>query len=127
MAERVALTTTPQTLTVTNGGNTYTDEVLLTLEAGAPPVTGLTITCGACQLVWSGTVAAGKSLVIDCEPLRRSVLNDGTPAYADFDPGARQAADGWMRLVSGANSMVVSRTGGGTDTYLTIAFSDAWE
>lgn len=127
MADRVALDTTSKTITVTNGGNTYTDEVLLTLEAGATPVTGLTITCGSCQLVWSGTVAANKSLVIDCEPLRRSVLNDGVAAYALLDTGGAHASEVWMRLVSGANSMVVARTGGGADTYLTIAFSDAWE
>lgn len=127
MADRVALTTTTKTITVTNGGNTYTDEVLLTLEAGATPVTGLTITCGSCQLVWSGTVAANKSLVIDCEPLRRSVLNDGNPAYSLFDTGPDHESEVWMRLVKGANSMVVTRVGGGADTYLTIAFSDAWE
>lgn len=127
MADRVALTTTTETITVTNGGNTYTDEVLLTLEAGATPVTGLTITCGSCQLVWSGTVAANKSLVIDCEPLRRSVLNDGVAAYSLFDTGPSHASEVWMRLVKGANSMVVTRVGGGTDTYLTVAFSDAWE
>jgi hypothetical protein len=127
MAERIALNTATKTITVTNGGNTYTDEVLLTLEAGATPVTGLTITCGSCQLVWSGTVAANKSLVIDCEPLRRSVLNDGVAAYSLFDTGPSHTSEVWMRLVEGANSMVVARTGGGTDTYLTIAFSDAWE
>lgn len=127
MADRVALDTTTKTITVTNGGNTYTDEVLLTLEAGATPVTGLTITCGSCQLVWSGTVAANKSLVIDCEPLRKSVLNDGVAAYSLFDTGASHTSEVWMRLASGANSMVVTRVGGGADTYLTIAFSDAWE
>lgn len=127
MHDRYALTATTQTLTITNGGNTYADEVLLTLEAGATPVTGLTITCGSCQLVWSGTVAAGKSLVIDCAPLRRSVRNDGAPAYVDFDTGPSHASEVWMRLASGENSMVVERTGGGTDTYLTVDFSDAWE
>lgn len=127
MADRYALSTTPQTLTITNGGPVYTDDVVLTLEAGATPVTGLTVTVGPCQLVWSGTVAATKSLVIDCSPLRMSVLNDGVAAWSSLDLGAGHASPAWLRLEAGANSMVVTRTGGGTDTYLTVDFSDAWE
>lgn len=127
MADRYALTTTPITLTVTNNGNTTTDDVTLTLEAGATPVTGLTVTCGACSLVFSGTVGAGKSLVIDCSPAAMSVLNDGAAAWADLALGGAHASEAWLRLAVGANSVVVTRTGGGTDSYLTVAFSDRWE
>lgn len=85
------------------------------------------MTVGSCQLVYSGTVAATKSLVIDCSPTRLSVLNDGVADWTHLDLGPSHASGAWLRLASGANSMVVARTGGGTDTYLTVAFSDAWE
>jgi hypothetical protein len=127
MHDRYALNTTPKSLTITNGGNTFTDDVTLTLEAGATPVTGLTVTVGACHLVYSGTVAATKSLVIDCSPARMSVLNDGVADWTHLDLGYSHASEAWFRLVKGANTVVVTRTGGGTDTYLTIDFSDQWE
>ncbi len=127
MYDRYALNSTPKTLTITNGGNVFTDDVVLTLEAGATQVTGLTVAVGACHLVYSGIVAATKSLVIDCSPLRRSVLNDGNADYASLALGPNHASEAWLRLAVGANSMVVSRSGGGADTYLTVAFSDGWE
>ena len=127
MGDRYALDTTPKTLTITNGGNTPADDVVLTLDAGATQVTGLTITAGSCQLVWSGTVAANKQLVIDCSPLRKSVMNDGVPAWNYLNFGGSHASEAWMRLESGANTMVVTRSGGGADTYLTVGFWDAWE
>lgn len=127
MGDRYALNSIPKTLTITNGGDVFTDDVVLTLEAGATQVTGLTVAVGACHLVYSGMVAATKSLVIDCSPLRRSVLNDGNADYASLALGPNHACEAWLRLAVGANSMVVSRAGGGADTYLTVAFSDAWE
>lgn len=127
MADRYALSATTSTLTITNGGNTHTDDVVLTLEAGSSPVTGLTVTMGSCRLVYSGTVAATKALVIDCSPMRLSVLNNGVADWTHFDLGPSHASEAWLRLATGSNSMVVTRTGGGSDTYLTVAFSDAWE
>jgi hypothetical protein len=127
MSDRYALNTSPKSLTITNGGNTFTDDVTLTLEAGATPVTGLTVTVGSCHLVYSGTVAATKSLVIDCSPARMSVLNDGVADWSHLDLGGSHASEAWLRLLKGANTVGVTRTGGGTDTYLTIDFSDQWE
>jgi hypothetical protein len=127
MHDRYALTTTPKSLTITNDGNTFTDDVTLTLEAGATPVTGLTVTVGSCQLVYSGTVAATKSLVIDCSPTRLSVLNDSVADWTHLDLGPSHASEAWFRLLKGENTVVVTRTGGGSDSYLTIDFSDQWE
>ena len=127
MHDRYALTSTTRTLTITNSGNAATDDVVLTLDAGATPVTGLTITLGACQLVWAGTLTSTKTLEIDCSPLRMSVLNDGIADWSALSLGGGHASPAWMRVPVGANSMVVTRTGGGADTFLTVDFSDGWE
>lgn len=127
MADRYALTTSPKTLTISNGGNAPVDEILITVEAGATPVTGLTIATGSCELVYSGTIASNKSLVIDTAPLTRSVLNDGVGDWKSLATGYGHASDVWLKLAVGANTVTVTRTGGGTDTYVTFEFWDAWE
>lgn len=127
MGDRHVLTTSPKTITLRNDGTARTDDVVFTLEAGAVPVTGLILACGDCELLWSGTVAVGTSLVIDCSPLRRSVRNNGVAAYGSLHLGAGHKSEAWMRLARGANSLVVTRTGGSAATYLTVGWYDAWE
>jgi hypothetical protein len=125
MHDRYALTSASTALTVSNGGNIYTDEVTLTLEAGASAVTGLTVAVGSCVLEFSGTVAAGTSLVIDSA--KRSIKNAGVDAYANLQLGSGHASVAWFRLEPGNNTVTVVRTGGGADSYLTLEFSDRWE
>jgi hypothetical protein len=127
MYDRYPLTTTSETLSITNGGNIYTDDVVLTLEAGSSVVTSLSVSVGSCEIVYTGTVDAGTSLVIDCSPTLPTVTNDGVAAWSGFSLGASHASEAWLRLEPGANSVLVERTGGGADTYLTIEFSDRWQ
>jgi len=127
MAEEYELTTTPITLTVNNGGNTFTDDVILTLTVGTGDITGLRVQVGSCDLLFSGTVAATKQLVIDCSPSRLSVLNDGAAAWADLTLGGGHASEAWLQLQPGANSVVVTRTGGGPYATLAFDFSERWE
>lgn len=127
LADRYALTSASMALTISNDGNAPVDDVILTLEAGATPVTGLTVQVGSCHLVWTGTVAANKSLVIDCSPTVRSVYNDGVAAWNGLSLGGSHASNAWCRLEKGDNTVTVERTGGGTDSYITFDFSDGWE
>lgn len=127
LSERYALTTTPITLTITNNGNTAVEDVRVVVENGTYALTEITVRCGDCELVFGGTVGANKTLEIDCSPAALSVLNDGAAAWNDLTLGANHASEAWLRLEPGANSVVVSRTGGWTNSYITFEFSDCWE
>lgn len=125
MASRHVLTATSNVVTVTNYGNAAVENAVLSVTAGMYNLTALTIRCGSCELVYSGTVVARKTLVIDCGA--KTVVNDGTADYARLTLGANHASAAWMRLAPGANSVTVTRTGGGAETAITFEFSDAWE
>lgn len=125
MKSQYILASTSTTAAPVNYGNAATEDVTLTYTAGGSNCTGLTIRCGDCELVFGGTVLAGKSLVIDCGA--RSVRNDGADAYAALTLGANHASAAWMRLAPGANAMTVTRVGGGTGSVLTVGFWDGWE
>lgn len=125
MASRFVLPSGLVAETVTSYGNAAVEDVTLTYTAGASSCTSLTIRCGDCELIYTGTVAAGKSLVIDCGA--RSVTNDGSADYAHLTLGANHASAAWMRFAPGANAISIRRVGGGTGSVLLVAFYDGWE
>jgi len=110
----------------TNAGNRTVKNAVITVHAGDAPITALDLTItGKVQLVFSGTIAATKNLVIDCGAW--TVLNDGAEAYDDFALGANHHRDAWLPLEPGVNTVIVAITGGGTGATFNLAFSDAWE
>ncbi len=119
------LDTSPKAITVTNGGNARVTNPILTLTAGSAPITAVTIAVtGVSQIKWTGTLAAGKSLVIDCGA--RSVKNDGANAYSGFTLETGHTIDDWLRLGPGNTAVIVTITGGSTDSTLRVQFSDGW-
>lgn len=118
------LTTSPQTVTVPNNGNLPVDDAVLTVTAGDAAITALTIACGAAKWAYAGTIAAGDSLVVDAGAW--SVKNDGTDAFDDFSFDAAHALDGLFRLAVGNNSVVVTRTGGGTGSTINFEFAELY-
>lgn len=124
------LNTSPKTATVNNGGNAAVEDAIITVTAGSAAITALKIErkIGATiyeQLEFSGTIAAGNSLVIDVGAW--SVLNNGVDAFDDLDLGADHASESWLRLLPGDNSIVVTFTGGSTDSTIRFDYWDAWK
>jgi hypothetical protein len=119
------LNSTPKAVIVTNGGNALATRVILSITAGSAPITALAIASGLHSVTYTGTIAAGKTLVLDCGAW--SILNDGVDAYALFARSSAHASPYWFALTPGANTVTVARVGGATDSTLTLDFSDAWE
>lgn len=120
------LNTSPKNITVTNSGNATVKNAVITVTAVGTDITALTIAkSGETQLVYSGTIAAGESLVIDCGAW--SVENDGTDDYANFALGASHAIEEWLHLEPGNNTITVTKTGGGTTSTIGFTYYDGWQ
>lgn len=119
-----------QTFTITLGsasdaGRAPVRAITITISAGDTELTTLSIArTGGEALTWAGSLAAGKSLVIDTGILR--VMNNEVEAYSEltFAPTADMAA--WFTLQPGPNEITVIRTGGGVDATITFEYYEAW-
>lgn len=128
--DRVTLNTSPKTATVTNNGDATAKDIVITLTAGSVAITAVTIQrkIGSTvyeHLTWTGTLASGKALVIDCGA--RTVKNDGADAYSTFALGASHQKDAWLNILPGSNTIEVTITGGSTDSTISFSFREAWE
>lgn len=117
------LDTAPYYATVTNGGNRATQDVRFTITAVATPITVITLSTGLAEFTYTGSVAVGDQLIIDCGA--QQVLNDGADAYVGFSFGATHGIEEWMLLEPGDNIIEIARTGGNNSTIL-IEFQDRW-
>ena len=94
------------TLSLPNDGNAPVANAVITLTspASAPAtITSLVVSkSGQTYFTWSGSLAAGQSLVIDCGA--KSVKRAGINAYALVFSTSHTISD-WLRLDPGANSV----------------------
>lgn len=128
--ETYALDVSPKTLTINNGGNVTVDDVIMTITAQTTAITLLVIKrkIGAItyeHLVYTGSIAATESLVIDCGAL--SVKNDGAGDSEHFARGSDHKSDEWLLLEDGDNTIEVTRTGGGATSSIDFQFYDGQE
>lgn len=114
----------PTTRSVTNGGNLPVTDVVFTITAGATALTNPILTGGGMDLRWTGTIAATKSLVIDCGAL--SVLNDGANAYSGLTLGATHAIETWCSLAPGSMDITLTVTGALTGATWGVSFRERW-
>lgn len=124
---KYTLSSSPLAITLENG-NAVVRAVTITVTAGSAAITLLTIrnATSACCLVFDGTVAAGKSVVIDAGA--QSVLNDGVAAYAHLVRDATYHQNGaWFEVWPGNNSITVTKTGGSTDSTITFDYYEGQE
>lgn len=120
------LNTSPKNVTINNGGNATVTNAVITVTAAGTDITALTIAkSGETQLVYSGTIAVGQALVIDCGAW--SVENNGSDDYANFALGASHAIEEWLHLSPGNNTITVTKTGGSAASTIGIEFYDGWE
>ena len=115
----------PQGILVANGGNAPVRNAIITVTAAGTNITSLTIyVSGVSSFTWTGTLAVGKSLVIDCGA--SSVKNDGTDAYSGFSLNSGHTIPEWLRLEPGNNTVYVQRTGGSTASTARFTYNDGW-
>jgi hypothetical protein len=108
-----------------NDGNARVTDVTITITALVAPITSLTIEVGAItKIVWAGTLAIGKALVLNCGTKR--VLNDGANAYAGFTLSATHTVDDWIRLEPGNNTVRITMVGGDATSPVVIAYRDGY-
>jgi len=122
--EGTTLAASPQAMTITNDGDATCVNAIITVTAGSAAITALTLATDDAELSYSGTIAIGKELVIDCGAL--SVKNDGAAAYAGFTWTGNHTSRWWLPLYSGDNTLTVTWTGGSTDSEIKVEFYDAW-
>jgi hypothetical protein len=129
------LSTSPKTCTLANSGNQNVDNAIITVTAGAADITALNVAIttaggviwipGLTEFDFTGTIAAGKSLVIDCG--KRTVKNNGTGAYSGLaiDVTAHTVFP-WLRVMPGGSDVIVTKTGGSTDSTITFDYFERW-
>jgi hypothetical protein len=119
-----------EALTLINGGNKDITNPIIHIHAGSADITHIEIvitnmdTTEVSDLVYSGTIVAGKDLVIDCGAL--TVENDGAGDYAHLARGAAHTEDGWMKLFAGSNGAAVATAGVSATSTITFEFADGW-
>ncbi len=124
VATTTTLASSPGTATFTNGGNMVVTDPVITVTAGSAAITALSIRVGAAHLTYAGTVGAGTALVIDAGAW--SVKKGGVNAWSQFAFGTAHAFGGMFEFAPGANAVVVTFTGGSTNSTIAADYKDAW-
>lgn len=126
--ETTTLTLPAQSVTVNNGGDTTATNVVVRVTAGDTDITALELAIsGVAHLVFALTIAATKTLVIDCGS--KSILNDGVAAGIN-PTGASHHSNYWLPLEPGDNTVAVGITGGlsgSVDPTISFEFSEPKE
>lgn len=119
------MASSPHTIIVANGGNRRVDNAIITVTAGSSAITAVTVAkTGETDIDWSGTLASGNTLVIDCGAY--TVKNAGVNAYTGFSLGGDHAISEWIRLDPGDNDITITFSGGSTDSTAKVEFADGW-
>jgi len=107
---------------VTAGGNVPVTDAIITVVAGGA-ITSLAIKAlhAGIDLRYTGALAAGQTLAIDCGA--QTVTVDGANAYAYFALGSGHTAQGWLPMAEGLTPVVVESNGAGT---VALSWYDQW-
>lgn len=111
------IASSPATFAVSNNGTAINERATITV---AGVITNPKIQVGDVWVQYTGTVASGKTLVIDCENF--TATYDGSDGTANITHGGAVA---WLRLLPGSNTVTV--TGSSLTTPdVTVAFRELW-
>lgn len=124
----VTLDSSPKSMEIANGGNDVVRDVTMAIMAGSADITAITIANAEAghvsAITYTGTIAAGKVLVIDAPTW--TVLNDGADAWSGISFESTHAIRELLRLMPGNNTINVTLTGGSTDSTIAFVFYDLW-
>lgn len=119
------LNTSPKTLVLNNGGNGVLRDFEFAITAKGTAITQVKIEVnGKTSMVWAGTLAVGTQLVVDFGGM--GITNNGVNAYGGLTLTTSHKIDDWMRLDTGDNTVVVTRTGGDATSELAVVYYDGW-
>lgn len=119
-----ALTASPASQVVANGGNYPLTDVVFTVTAGAAALSNVVLYAAGMDLRWDGSIPAGQALVIDCGAA--SVQLAGIDAYSDFYIGPTHTIEDWFRLEPGNTTIGLSVIGTLTGASWSVSFRDRW-
>jgi len=116
-------TTASDTLAVVVGGNEPVPNAVITIEAGAQPVTNARVTHTPTGrfLQYSATLDAGESVVIDVGA--RTIVHS---VDGPVDAALLKGYADWFVLPIGSYNLAVTATAGTLDFDVTVAFSNLW-
>ena len=107
---------------VTNSGNGIVRDIIITISPFGTAITQVDIenleAGHVSKIRYGGSIAAGTDLVIDCGDW--SVMNDGSEDSDNLDVESAHEIDEWLRLMVGANTIRITRTGGNTSSGATL-------
>lgn len=114
---------------LSNGGDAPTNNISVTITAQTSNITGVTILIAAgtvtCCVVWTGTLAIGKTLVIN--GLNHKVTNDNAPDTGTTTINTTvHTANHWLELAPGLNTVTITRVGGGATSTADFLYSYCW-
>ena len=125
MAETWTPTADGDTYTLTNDGQLRQTDATITITAGAATISNITLQVNDCDWTWTGTVAIGTSLVVDCGA--KSIKNNTVDAYSSLTLNAGHTVADWIQLEPGNNTVTITYTGNaGADATVTWDYYDAW-
>ena len=120
-----ALDTSPKVVACANSGNARVTNPVVTVTAAGSTITVVRVrVVGVSDIQWSGSLAAGQSLVIDCG--KRTVRRAGADAYAGFSLLAGHVVSDWLRIEPGVTAVQIYRTGGSAASTATVAYNEGW-
>jgi len=127
-SDTITLDTTPKEGEINNAGNGLVRSIVITVTAPTTAITVVDIenleTGHISKIRYTGTIAIGKALVIDCGA--KTVKNDGVNAFSGFSiVTATHTTPEWLRLMTGNNTIKVTRTGGAATATAGFVFDDA--
>lgn len=122
--EETVLATSPQTVVVDNDGKMPVRDAIINITAKTAPITRIEISLGSCNWYYDGTIATNKTLIVDCGS--KTITNDGAAAWNDFHLTGNHVVADWLVLQPGNNSVIVTKTGGGTTSTIEFVYSDGW-
>ena len=129
-AVEITLTDALTVTQVTSGGNAPTRYIWAVVTAATSPITSITILLDngstVCCLVWTGTLAVGKLLVIDGRS--QAVTNDGAPDTGTLTVNTTvHTSNHWLELAPTAlNGVTITRVGGGATSKLELHYNYCW-
>lgn len=112
------------TLNITNGGNTVMDAPIVSVSnaVAAADLTLFTVTDSTSGFSYAGTISGGQSATINAGTL--DVLLGSADDYDKFTQTG--TIEPWLRILAGANSIVLGRTGGNASAVAIVDFWEAW-
>lgn len=119
-----ALTASPASQVVSNGGNYPVTGAIFTVTAGSAALSNVVLYAVGMDLRWDGSIPAGQALVVDCGAA--SVQLAGIDAYSDFYIGPTHTLEDWCRLEPGNTTIGLSVIGTLTGASWSIEYRDRW-